>query len=158
MGTINNRKNLHLYLKVPGSSAVAFAAGDELPATLLDALNPSGNGNSFQFDTYGSDGVNRVPDLRDLTIQFTALVDPDDPIISRIITAWEGDRYLDALVVAGDAPATGAKNLVTYARMAISNLTPAFPKPGLAQIQVSLEASDGTTIATALNAEAFPSL
>lgn len=159
MAKIPTRGKIHVFLKAPASSPAAFSASDELPQNLVDAVQPTANGRSFEYDTFGDTGINRVADIQDLQIQITALVDPSDPIVQLLYDRWNsGDRLIDALVIAGDLPATGASNVAVWARMVIEQFTLNTPRPGLAQLQVQLSAGDGNTIGHGYNLDAYPSI
>jgi len=159
MAKIVTRKNVHLFLKAPGATAAAFAAADEVPQTLLQELNPTADGRSFEYDTFGSDVIDRAADIKDLKITATLIADPADTLVQLLLSQWNSaDRQIDALVVAGDLPGLSASNVCVYGRMVIDSLNITFPRPGLAQIQLSLSAGVGSTVATQLNVTAYPSI
>lgn len=159
MAKIQTRQNVKVYVKAPGGTPAAFAAGDLLVMDQVYDLNTTINGESFEFGGYGAAYKNRVADVKDFTLSFSYDADPDDTKLSTLVARWNSsDRKLDVLAGAGDAPGVSAKNVFVWGRFVMTEFSLQYPMPGIVRVNVSASVADGSTINLALNQTTFPSL
>lgn len=159
MALIQTRGNVNVYVRQPPASPTAFAAADKLVASQIYELSTTINGDSFEFGGYGALYKNRVADIKDFTVSFKYDVDPADTLLSTLLARWNStDRKADILIVAGDVPAAGAKNIAAWGRFVLTAFTLETNLPGLVRVSLSAGVADGSTINLAINQTALPSL
>lgn len=149
--------NVRVYVKTPGASPTAFAATDQVPAALLvDNIPVTQSASTMDFQTWASSAISRIVNQKDSTINLSVVLDPADDSAATWFQAVGVEK--DVLVVIGDVPAAGAKNLVLYGRYVVTSMETPNAIDGFLRADIQMTLSEGSTLTTAANVTAFPSL
>lgn len=151
--------NVRVYAKTPGASPAAFTAADLVPLGVVQEVSAEVSGESLTFNTFATLATYRIPTGKDFSLTLRLVYDPADTAKTKFLNAFNSaSQTLDVLLVIGDTPATGAKNLCIYGRMIVESVSPVVEARGIIATNVSLRLADGATLTIAENVTSFPSV
>lgn len=152
-------QNTKVYVKTASPTPTAFTSANLIPQGILTEVAPELSGESVEYETYASINRSRIASSRDFSLTLTLTYDPNDTALDKLINAFNSqDRLLDVLLVVGDEPKTGAKNLAVYGRMAVESISVNTPSRNIVTVRAQLRLADGATLVLARDVTAFPSL
>lgn len=152
-------QNTKVYVKTTSPTPTAFTSANLIPQGILTEVAPELSGESVEYETYASINRSRIASSRDFSLTLTLTYDPNDTALNKFINAFNSqDRLLDVLLVVGDEPKTGAKNLAVYGRMAVESISVNTPSRNIVTVRAQLRLADGATLVLARDVTAFPSL
>lgn len=152
-------ENTKVYVKTASTTPTAFASDDLIPQGIVTEVTPELSGESVEFETYASINLSRIASSRDFSLALTLIYDPNDTALDKFINAFNSqDRLLDVLLVVGDEPNTGAKNLAVYGRMVVESISVNTPSRNIVTVSAQLRLADGATLVLARDVTDFPSL
>lgn len=151
--------NVHVYAKTPGATPAAFATGDLIPQNMLQEVSAEVSGESLTFDTFATLAVSRIPTTKDFSLTLRLVYDPNDAAKTKFLNAFNSaSQLIDVLLVIGQPPNTGAKNLCIYGRMLVEAFSPTTEAKAVVTQQVTLRLADGATLTIAENVTSMPTL
>lgn len=152
-------QNTKLYVKAPGTTPTAFAAGDLVPQNLVTNISANVSRSTVDYESYATTNTNRIAMSRDFTLSLTLVYELSDTTIAKFLNAFQSaEGTLDVLLLIGDTPATGAKNLAVYGRMVVSRFNQNPPSRNIVTVEVELQLANGATLNVAQDITAYPSL
>lgn len=150
------RGNTHVYIK-PSGSPSAFVAGDKVAN--LTGLTPNVNNQPIETDTYDQAAASRMYGANQASFQFSHYFAPGHVGMGRLVSAFQAQTFVDALVVWGTTPQGGAQNLAMWGKFMVSQ--PPIPQGDIGSMlvaNVACELADGTSLNVALNLTSFPTI